>query len=361
MLDLAGWLHQGGIPVTAAFFYDRDGLLPGWQANHPFPIISLNAWSKTGDPFTKAFKVIAGWIRLIKFMKKEHFSAVLTFTHDSDILGLPAAWIAGIPLRFGSHHGSPDFAPWKFVLHRKIINSKIASGLVAVSGFTRDMAINEGIKPGRIRIINNGISFHPRPAPNPGTVRNTFLPDGKGLLVLAVGRLVQPKGHVHFVEAAAQVLKSIPDVKFIIAGEGPLRKEIQRAIDKLGVSDNVLLLGNRTDISALLEACDVFVLSSLYEGLSMALLEAMAAGVPVVSTEIAGVADLIEGGVTGLLAPPGDSNALAEALCTVLADNELRTRLALNGKTLVEEKFTLDHMGQQYLELLGARNGDNLA
>lgn len=357
LLDLAGWLHRQNIPVTAAFFYDREGLLPGWQKRYPFPVVSRNFWNEKGSPFSRVWQLLMEWFGLVSWMRREQFSAVLTFTHDSNILGLPAAWAAGIPLRYGSHHQRfPTLSKKKIWWHTRIINSPIASGLVAISSYTRAQAVEEGIRPERIRVIFNGIDLEALTARDPAAVRAELLRGGSGPLVLAVGRLVEPKGYDYLVEAAAEVVRAFTGAVFCIAGDGPLRGRLEQLIDSLGISGQVRLLGTRKDVADLLAACDLYVLSSVDEGLPMALLEAMVAGAPVVSTRIAGVQDVIVDGETGFQADPANAASLAAAICRALSDEALREKLAQNGRRFVQEKFPLSTIGRQYLDLLSGKN-----
>lgn len=358
LLDLAGWLYQQNIAVTAAFLYDREGLLTTWRQRYPFPVVCKNFWSGKSSPIYRAWRLLTEWFGLVRWMRQEQFSAVLTFTHDSNLVGLPAAWLARIPARYGSHHQRfPTLTEKKIRLHTCIINSQIASGLVAVSSYTRAQAIEEGIRPERIEVIFNGIDLQSLAGGSPAAVREEFLQGGEGPLVLAVGRLVQPKGYAYFIQAAAQVLTAFPRAVFCIAGDGPLRGELQQMVDNLGIASRVRMVGTRTDVPDLLAACDLYVLSSVDEGLPMALLEAMASGAAVVSTRIPGVQDIIIDGETGLQVPPADAEGLARTICAALSDAPLRKQLAQNGRKLVQEKFPLVRTGQQYLELLSRKNG----
>ncbi len=142
LLDLADWLYGQGVDVTAAFFYDRDNLYEEWKSQHPFSLICLDAWENSNNLFQKALKLTKGWFKLLNILKQGTYTGILTFTHDSNILGLPAAWFAKVPLRYGSHHVRyPSLSRFKIFLHKWIINSRIATGLIAVSCFTKDQAI----------------------------------------------------------------------------------------------------------------------------------------------------------------------------------------------------------------------------
>jgi glycosyltransferase involved in cell wall biosynthesis len=145
---------------------------------------------------------------------------------------------------------------------------------------------------------------------------------------VTTARLDAQKGLLHLVEAA----RAVPAAVFLIAGEGPERTDLEAAARRSAVEDRVRLLGPRDDVPALLAACDVFVLPSLFEGAPLAILEAMAAGRPVVASRIGGVDELLLDGVTGLLVPPADPAALAGAILRLIATPALRVRLADAGR-----------------------------
>jgi glycosyltransferase involved in cell wall biosynthesis len=178
-------------------------------------------------------------------------------------------------------------------------------------------------------------------------------------LVLTPARLDEQKGHPVLLRAAAE----LPGVDFVLAGEGPERAALEALASELGISDRVNFLGYRDDIPQLLAACDVFALPSLYEGSSLAVLEAMAAGRPVVSSAIGGTDELIDDGTDGLLVAPGDTDGLAAALRRLLDDAELRKTFAQRAHARVERDFTPTAMTRRveaiYEELLaGGRHGD---
>jgi glycosyltransferase involved in cell wall biosynthesis len=159
-------------------------------------------------------------------------------------------------------------------------------------------------------------------------------------LVLTPARLNAQKGH----DALLEAIVAVPDALFLLAGDGPDRERLEARAAELGVAERVRFLGRREDVPQLLAACDVFALPSLYDGSSLAVLEAMAAGRAVVSSAIGGTAELIEDGETGLLVPPGDPAALATALRRLIGDEELRSRIADRGRQRVETDFSRQAM-----------------
>ena len=171
-------------------------------------------------------------------------------------------------------------------------------------------------------------------------------------LLLNVGGLRKPKGHIILLEAAAILKKKGISFSLVIAGEGKLRPDLERAIEKLRLVSNVCLLGQRDDIPELMSAADIFVLSSLWEGLPGVVLEAMASGLPVVSTNVGGVSELVVENETGFLVPPKNPQLLAEAIerMLLLPENQ---RLAMDSRQ--EEGrgyFTLDKMVSAYEDFI---------
>lgn len=172
-------------------------------------------------------------------------------------------------------------------------------------------------------------------------------------IVLTTARLDAQKGHPVLLRAAVE----LPGVVFALAGEGPDRAALEAQAASLGIEGRVVFLGHRTDVPELLSACDVFALPSLFEGSSLAVLEAMAARRPVVSSAIGGTDELIADGEDGLLVPPGDTGALATALRRLLDDAALRSALAHRARERVERDFTpaatCEHVTRVYEGLLG--------
>jgi glycosyltransferase involved in cell wall biosynthesis len=205
----------------------------------------------------------------------------------------------------------------------------------------------------RIEVVHNAVALERFGSPPPPGLRAELTGGRELALVLTLARLTEQKGHPTLLRAAAE----LPEAVFAFAGDGPLRPELEHEAARLGVEDRVRFLGHREDVPDLLAASDVFALPSLYEGSSLALLEAMAAGRAVVSSSIGGTAELIEDGANGLLVPPGDVGALSSAIRRLLRDDGLRARLGARGRDRVEANFaeraTADAVEGVYSEVLG--------
>jgi len=357
LLDHARWFYDQGYAVTVAFFYDKEGLRDQWKQKHPFPIIDLGA-QQSGEVWEVNFGLLfRSLIKLWVLMRRVRFDIVETFTLDCNLLAIPIAWLARIPVRIATHHGQIEgMSIWMRYFHGLFVNIGLATKLVAVSEGVRRLAIDvEHITADRITVIQNGVD-QTRLREHRHVVlvclQNELNLNVDACLVLTVGRLTVQKGHQYLLDAVPAVLDQFPNTVFAIAGDGYLRTSLGEKISRLGLDKSVLLLGNRLDIPQLLSAADVFVLPSLSEGLPLALLEAMRAGLPVVATSVEGVDEIIEDGNNGYLVPPKDVVALASALIHILGEGEaVWQRFGKRGKRLVENEYTIDRACQQYEQL----------
>jgi sugar transferase (PEP-CTERM/EpsH1 system associated) len=221
-----------------------------------------------------------------------------------------------------------------------------------------------GIRRSKVTYIANGIDAAmfdvPRVASKPRTRLSDFAAPGS-VLIGHVARLDKVKDQAGLILAFKFLREEAqqPHCRLIIAGEGPQRVALERQIDQLGLAKTVRLLGNRRDVAELLAECDVFVLSSIAEGMPVTLMEAMAAGLPVVATDVGGVASVVEDGVTGTLVPAGEPRAMAAALSAYVTDETLRRQHGDAGRARVAARFSLSAMVAGYValydELLGRR------
>ncbi len=196
------------------------------------------------------------------------------------------------------------------------------------------------VSPNKVRMIHNGIPLGPF-REGEGSALRRAIPHSNGRpVLLTLARLHGQKGLSYLVAAAPLV----PEALFAVAGEGPERAALESLARALGVADRVVFLGQREDVPDLLAGCDAFVLPSLWEGLPVSILEAMAAGKPVIATAVGGNSEAVVHGVTGLRVPPRDPAALAQAIRSILADPALAQRLAASGRARAHEEFSATTM-----------------
>jgi glycosyltransferase involved in cell wall biosynthesis len=167
-----------------------------------------------------------------------------------------------------------------------------------------------------------------------------------------VGRLVYQKGHEYLVQAMQTLARQFPTLQAVICGEGPLRGQLEAQVGRLGLEKSVHLLGNRLDIGRCLSAADIFVLPSRWEGLPVALLEAMDAGLPVVATRVEGVEEVVEDGEQGVLVPPEDARVLADSIGQLVLEPDRRARMGAAARARIRATYTTDIMCEKYLSLI---------
>jgi glycosyltransferase involved in cell wall biosynthesis len=231
--------------------------------------------------------------------------------------------------------------------------SRLADRVNAVCGFSAGaLATKDGFPPERIEVIPNGVELGEfEPSMSRETARR-----GAGLpldarLIVSIARFHPVKDHATLIRAFAALSPRQPAARLVLAGEGPLRADLESLAARLGVTGRVDFLGVRDDVPSLLKAADVFCLTSLSEAASLTVLEAMAAGVPIVLTDVGGNPELVRDGVEGLLVPRGDASAAAAALDRVLSDAGLAGRLARAAESRVRERYPLSATIGRYFEL----------
>jgi L-malate glycosyltransferase len=202
----------------------------------------------------------------------------------------------------------------------------------------------DGVPADRIEVVHDGVNvawLDRQPAVD---ARAAFWLPKDAPIVGNVAALVGHKGQRHLVAAAGRVIRELPDARFLIVGEGELRDPLERQIKELGLERHVLLTGFRDDAVGLQKSFDVFVMSSVTEGLGSAMLDAMACGRPVVASRTGGIPEAIADGVTGVLVPPQDEPALARAIVRLLRDEDLRRVLGGSARQRIVDEFSVEKM-----------------
>ena len=244
--------------------------------------------------------------------------------------------------------------PKRFVyrLLYRLLASQV-DGFIAVSDEVRESIIRQiGSVQNKIFTICNAVDLKPfERSGNKAALCDQLGLEAHSSLVATVGRLTEQKGHYYLIEAAATVVSSYPDTHFLFIGDGELKDELQQQAQETGLSKNIHFLGIRDDVPDLLAAVDLFVLPSLWEGLSVALLEAMAAGKPIVATAVSGTIQAMIHGKTGLVVPPRDSWALAEASIQLLSDPIQAQALGQAARQHVTLNFSAQKQADEHLAL----------
>jgi glycosyltransferase involved in cell wall biosynthesis len=288
-------------------------------------------------------------VRLVRLLRRRHIDVVHTHLFGADFWGRIAARLAGTATVVTTAHNVDS---WKKPTHL-LVDRCLAPGttrLVAVSEQVRQFYEERGIARGRWEVVYNGVEDSDPIARN----RQALSALGIGVdepTVGLIGRLVPAKRPDLFLDAVARAAQSVPRLRALVVGDGPLRPAAQKEARRLGVDGRAIFTGLRHDIPAILAGLDVLAFASEREGLSIAMLEAMAAAVPVVATAVGGTPELIESGVTGLLVPPGDPQAMADAILRVLEHRDEAGALAKAAQDRVRSRFTLRRMIKAYEDI----------
>lgn len=286
------------------------------------------------------------------------FEADVVHTHNwqTYVYGVLAARAAGVPVIIHGEHGHDTVAPSRRRRLAKRALAPFVDRFVAVSGnITRELETEWALPTERIVTIPNGVdSEHFRPGLRADDVRRTLGFEPGDRVISIIGGLRPIKDHATLIRAFARVLPRVPRARLLIVGSDYRRghqKELMDLSEGLGVREAIRFEGTRSDIREILALSDAYVNSSLFEGMSNTILEAMASGKPVVATSVGGNVELIQDSATGLLVPPADPEALAARLERVLTDDDLRERLGRQARTWIERRHPMSLMVRRYEEL----------
>jgi glycosyltransferase involved in cell wall biosynthesis len=275
--------------------------------------------------------------------------------------GRLAARRVGAALVLHEHFADPRMPAYQAVADRML--ASLTDRAIAVSVSTREFLIHERHVPAaRVRLIWNGApldEFAPVSSDKAAAVRRELGLPAEAVVIGSIGRLNEQKGHRYLIEAAARVLANAPLARVLVVGDGDLAGPLREQARALGIADRVVFAGHRDDVPALLGAVDVFCISSTYEGTPLTLFEAMAAGKAIVSTAVDGCREVLEDGLTGLLVPPRDADALAAALTRVVVEparRESLARAAREASARYDIRKCVDAMQALYDEVLRERS-----
>lgn len=302
---------------------------------------------------------LRGLLRLARILRRSQPCLVHTRNAEAFLYGALAARLAGVEVLVHSEHGRTfDDAPRRLLAQRWL--SRFAQRIFAVSAQLReDLARYVGIPAARIDVLHNGVDLERFRGGDAAAARARLGVAAGALVVGSVGRLARVKDYDLLLRAVAAL--GDPRVHAVLVGDGPERAALQARADALGLADRVHFTGHRDDVAALLPGFDLFVLPSLSEGQSNTLLEAMAAGLPVVVSDAGGNPEIVRDGQDGRVFPAGDLPGCVQAIATLLADGALRARLAQAGAGRAREQFGLPAMiaryQQYYAQAWAARQG----
>jgi len=290
-------------------------------------------------------------IRLARLMRRHRVKVVHTHLYECGVIGRIAAWLAGVPVIITHEHGKTTWKKW---YHRWFER-------LAIRGTDLRIAVSEDIKglrlrqehtpPDKIAVVGNAVeAFRFDAGQAAGGATRAELGLARCFVIGTVGRIVTAKSYDLLLRAARSVCTRRPEARFLLVGEGPLREELTRQRDSLGLADRVIFLGARTDIPALLAAMDLYVITSQREGLPISLIEAMMAAKPIVATAVGGIPEALCHGEDGLLVESGNEAALAEAILSLMDDPAGRRQMGERARTKARARYSAEAI----LEILEA-------
>jgi glycosyltransferase involved in cell wall biosynthesis len=295
-------------------------------------------------------------VRLARLLDAERVDVIHAHQYTPFFYGM-AARVGGAsrrPILFTEHgRHQPDYPrPKRMIANRLLLSRR--DRVVGVGGAVRQaLIVNEGLPSRRVGVLYNGIDVDAfaAAANTSGSrtdARQTLGVGPDDFVLLQVARLDYLKDHATALRTLAGVLPQLPNARLVLVGDGPERPAIEATIRDLNLGDAVRLAGQRGDVDRLLPAADLFLLSSTSEGIPLTVIEAMAAGLPVVATDVGGLREVVDDDRTGLLAPAKGDTALAEHVLRLAADPDLRRTMGIAGRARAKQYFDESRMADEY-------------
>ncbi len=303
----------------------------------------------------------AALMKMVSYFRAQKPRIVHTHSSKAGILGRWAARIAGVPVIVHTVHGwgYHEYQPAHIRLlyqYLERITARITDKMIVVSDCNAEKGLSDAIGSRDLyTTIHSSIdidAFSPEKY-DPVRIRRSFGFSAHAPVIGMVGRLSSQKNPADFVRAAALVKQKKPEAAFLFVGDGPLRSGIERQITQCGLEGSVVLAGLRDDVPALLACMDVFILTSLWEGLPRVIVQAMAAGVPVVANGVDGVREIIRNGTNGFMVDPGDTASMADRVISLLECPDLRASVTRQAHATVRQEFSLWSMIGRIEEIYG--------
>lgn len=290
--------------------------------------------------------------RLASLIRKEKAGILHLHNPTAFFYGALAGALSGVPRVVYTEHAR-DVRPNMKIRVADRLLACFTDRVVAVAGHVKKNLVEYGwFNPSKVSIIYNGIDSRRFPAVYDGArAREALGIDPSAPVVGIVARLDPIKDHRCLLRAMIHVKEAFPGVMLLVIGDGPLREELASLAREAGLEKNVKFLGTRADVNSLLQCLDVFVLSSVSEGLPLTVLEAMASAKAIVATRVGGIPEAVEDGVEGLLVQPGDDKALSAAIEDLLADRARAAKIGKSARKKFEKSFSLEMMIKKYEEV----------
>jgi L-malate glycosyltransferase len=293
-------------------------------------------------------------MRLALFLRRGQFHVIHAHDLWASLLAVPAGRLARTPVIISSRRYLADldwYTPWRSKTVRTI--HRLSTHVIVNSASVRRLLVERDKLPQeKIHVIYNGVDvdrFTGARGDREGLLGS--FGSGSKLIAVVANMYSRVKGHAWLIEAARIVCRSVPSAKFVLIGDGAERHKLEQQVRQAGLEENFLFLGHRQDVPELLACCDLSVLPSEAEAMANSVLESMAAGLPVVATRVGGTPEIIVDGEDGLLVPPQNPQALAQAILHILQDADFARRLSRSGQEKMQTHFGFDRLIAQLEQL----------
>ena len=296
------------------------------------------------------YRDISAFLSLYKLFKKEDFTIIHTHSSKAGLLARLAAVLNKTPIVIHTIHGFAfnDFMnalKKNFFIYVEKLLAKWTDVLITVSNLNKKKIIDLNIAhENKIKNIYSGIDLSLFTNKRNDDFRKELNLENDHLLLGSVGRLSDQKDPITMIEAFGIISKPFPNAHLALVGDGELKGKILEKIDKLKLNGKVHLIGNKNNPWSVYHSMDLFIMSSIYEGLGRSITEALSCGVPVVCTDVEGVPEIVRDNITGILVPPKDANKLADGIIRTLNDMETAKKMAEEGRRFVKDNFDVNKM-----------------
>ena len=343
MTELIRRLDRTRFDVKVVCFHREGAWLRRVEAVAPVTAFPISGFARAAT--------VAQAASFARWCRRHRIQVLQACDLYANVFALPAAALAGVPVRIGSRRElNPDKSAAQIRLQRHAY--RCAHAIVANSSAAKAQLEREGLAPERIRVIPNGVTADRFTIARPARPVRT---------IVTVANLRKEKGHDVLLRAIAALSRSHGDLTFVVAGDGPRGAELRALASSLGIADRVRFSGHVDDVPALLGQADAFVLPSLSEAFPNAVIEAMAASLPVIASAVGGLLDLVDHGRTGLLVPPSDPGALAAAIESLVADPARAAQIGAAAREDVASRYSFDRMVHTFEDLYLTQLGHTAA
>lgn len=340
LIDLANGLDKNKYSVTVWTIVDQGVMRDELDADVRYR--TLNAKRKWD---------IRAPVKFLRVVLSEKPDILQSFLFFDNVLARLSGMISSNTKVITGVRDVPENPSWIRSTIDKI-TLPLSDSIVSNSKAGEEYIIGRGADPSKTKVIRNGRDIEKYASGNAtSALFNSLQLDSNEPIVGTVGRLVERKGHYDLLEAWPSVLTSHPNAQLLIVGDGPERRSLQKRARELDCDSSVYFAGRRDDVPDLLDAMDIFVFPSHHEGLPGALLEAMIAGLPIITTPVDGNSELIENNVTGLFFPAHDEKVLSLRLATLLSDPDLQRDLGMRANEYAKNEFAISTMISEFESL----------